>query len=296
MNTPKISLEQWAALKAIVEEGSYAKAAEVLNKSQSTVSYAVQKIEDQLPVQVLMQEGRKAVLTDAGQILYRRAIEVLKLARDTEETARLLAEGWEPELTVAVDVIADIEPLLWAFEALAKVSPITRVRMYETSLSGTEEMLLERKASLVITGKVPPGFMGKKLELVSMIPVAHKHHPLANSKNISENELKNYRQIVLRDTGTKRVQDVGWLGAEQRWTVSHFQTAVSIVQRGLGFAFVPRSAANKLIESGELVVLDLTWQADRSVQLYLVPGSTSTNGPACELLMNEIVERYKNRH
>lgn len=292
MNHPRITLEQWAALKAVVEEGSYAKAAEALNKSQSTVSYAIQKIEEQLPVQVLRQDGRKAVLTAAGEILYRRAVEVLKMARDTEETARLLSEGWEPEITIAVDVIANIEPILWAFEALAKVSPITRVRMYETSLSGTDEMLLENRAALVITPRVPPGYMGKKLETVSMIPVVHKNHVLANKEGISENELKSFRQVVLRDSGTRRQQDVGWLGAEQRWTVSHFQTVLGIVRRGLGFAFVPRSAAKELLESGDLVVLGLEWQAERHIPVYLVPGSTTTNGPATELLMNEIVNRF----
>lgn len=292
MNHPRITLEQWSALKAVVEEGSYARAADALSKSQSTVSYAIQKIEEQLPVKVLRQDGRRSVLTEAGEILYRRAVEVLKLARDTEETARLLSEGWESEITVAIDIIADIEPLLWAFEALAKVSPITRVKMYETSLSGTDEMLLERRVSLAITPRVPPGFMGKKLETVSMIPIVHKHHPLANKKNISENELKTHRQVVLRDSGTKRQQDAGWLGAEQRWTVSHFQTALGVVRRGLGFAFVPRSAAKELLNCGEIVLLDLAWQAERSIPVYLVPGSTTTNGPATELLMDEIVKRF----
>ena len=42
------TLEQWEALIAVVEEGSYAKAAERLNKTQSTVTYGVQKIESLL--------------------------------------------------------------------------------------------------------------------------------------------------------------------------------------------------------------------------------------------------------
>ena len=57
---PKISLEQWAAFKAVVDEGSFAKAAEALNKSQSAVSYAIAKLEEQLPTPVLTQQGRRA--------------------------------------------------------------------------------------------------------------------------------------------------------------------------------------------------------------------------------------------
>ena len=42
---PHISLEQWRALLAVVEAGGYAQAAEALHKSQSAITYAVQKIE-----------------------------------------------------------------------------------------------------------------------------------------------------------------------------------------------------------------------------------------------------------
>src|SRR5258706_351036 len=49
--TPRITLEQWRALQAVVEEGGYAQAAEKLHKSQSTVTYAVQQIQKLLDVQ-----------------------------------------------------------------------------------------------------------------------------------------------------------------------------------------------------------------------------------------------------
>jgi DNA-binding transcriptional LysR family regulator len=43
--TPTISLEQWRALVAVVDEGGYAAAAEGIHKSQSAVTYAVQQVE-----------------------------------------------------------------------------------------------------------------------------------------------------------------------------------------------------------------------------------------------------------
>ena len=50
MNTPRISLEQWRALVAVVEAGGYGQAAEQLHKSQSTVTYAIQKKIIKVPV------------------------------------------------------------------------------------------------------------------------------------------------------------------------------------------------------------------------------------------------------
>ncbi|HEX4596253.1 MAG TPA: LysR family transcriptional regulator, partial [Burkholderiaceae bacterium] len=50
--SPKITLDQWRALMAVVDAGGYAQAAESLHKSQSAVTYAVQKLEAVLGVKV----------------------------------------------------------------------------------------------------------------------------------------------------------------------------------------------------------------------------------------------------
>lgn len=58
---PRITLEQWRALVAVVDAGGYAQAAERLHKSASSVIYAVQKIEALLDVKAFEIHGRKAV-------------------------------------------------------------------------------------------------------------------------------------------------------------------------------------------------------------------------------------------
>src|SRR5690606_3220604 len=109
MNLPKITLEQWAAFKAVVEEGSFARAAEALNKSQSTVSYALARLEEQLPVAVFQRDGRKAELTEAGKVLYRQACHFLGQAGELERAAQYLARGWEAEVTLGVDAATPME-------------------------------------------------------------------------------------------------------------------------------------------------------------------------------------------
>ena len=55
------------SLRAVVEEGNFAKAAERLNKNQSSVSYSLGLLNQQLPVAALQLSGRKAELTATGQ-------------------------------------------------------------------------------------------------------------------------------------------------------------------------------------------------------------------------------------
>src|SRR5208282_4734683 len=102
---PRISLEQWRSLLAVVDAGGYAQAAEVLHKSQSAVTYAVQKIEALLAVKLFKVIGRKAHLTPTGEVMYRRAKALLEEAGTLEGAAGILAAGWEPELRLAVEII-----------------------------------------------------------------------------------------------------------------------------------------------------------------------------------------------
>lgn len=296
--TPKISLEQWSAFKAVVDEGSFAKAAEAMNKSQSAISYALARLEEQLPTPVLVQQGRRAVLTDAGKQLYRHASDLLAQAATLESTAKYLASGWETEVTLAVDALFNMNQVFCALQHYSLAHPETRLRLLETTLSGTEEALLGRQANIVLTGHIPPGFLGTKLGDITMVPLVSASHPLAKRMQtegpLTEMQLRQYRQIVLRDTGTKREQNVGWLRAEQRWTVTHAASSLEAVKSGLGFAFLPRENAKTELETGELVELKLTEMAERFVTLYLIKTARDSAGPATRAIAEELIKGYQN--
>ncbi|MDX1491100.1 MAG: LysR family transcriptional regulator [Pseudohongiellaceae bacterium] len=295
----KVSLENWATLRAVVETGSFAAAAEQLNKSQSSISYAIARLNQQLPEPVLQLKGRRAVLTVQGKVLYRRALALLEHAQRTEDYAQQLAQGIESQVSIALDALIDIQAIIPALDALAQEYPLTRVRILETSLSGTEEALLERQADIVIGSKVPTGFSGVPIKNVEMIPVAHPSHPLLvsldneASKAIDEWQLKAHRQIVLRDTGTKREQDAGWLGSEQRWTVSHFASSLKILRSGIGFAFMPLNWVEDDLKRGTLQRLPLEQDARRIVPLYLMLSSPEKAGPVTQALAKALKHAFE---
>ena len=59
MSLPRITLDQWSALVAVVEAGGYAQASSRLHRTQSTVTYTIKKLEDLLEVKVFELKGRK---------------------------------------------------------------------------------------------------------------------------------------------------------------------------------------------------------------------------------------------
>src|SRR5439155_18414335 len=123
----RITLDQWSAIAAVVEAGSYAKAADKLHKSQSSVTYAVQQVESQLAVKAFKIAGRKAALTPTGELLYRRARYLLDEAAALERSSQRLSAGWEAEVRVAVEVIFPTWLLLDCLDRLGKESPHTRI-------------------------------------------------------------------------------------------------------------------------------------------------------------------------
>ncbi|MFK7864795.1 MAG: LysR family transcriptional regulator, partial [Pseudohongiellaceae bacterium] len=155
MKAPRITVEQWLVFKTVVDAGSYASAAEVLNKSQSSVSYSVSKLNTLLPKPVLSLAGRKAVLTQEGKVLYLHAKQILKAAMNDEAVANAMSIEFEAEVVLAVDVLMQVSALASAFEAFSTQFPNTRIKVLETSLSGTSEALLEKQANLVISGAIP---------------------------------------------------------------------------------------------------------------------------------------------
>ncbi|MDH3325403.1 MAG: LysR family transcriptional regulator [Gammaproteobacteria bacterium] len=296
MKLPKVTLDQWATFKAVVDEGSFAKAAEVLSKSQSSISYAIAKLEEQLPAPVLSLNGRKAVMTEEGKVLYRRASQLLNHAYEVEQTANCLAQGWEAEVIIGLDSIIDMEPLFNSIDRFTEQAPHTRIVLLESTLSGTAELLLEKKANIVLSGQTPPGFLGQPIDSVNMVPVAQTNHPLCRGKrDLTDQDLKQHRQIVVRDSGVKRNQDTGWLGSEQRLTVTHFSHSIQALIRGLGFAFIPSHLAEPFIKTGQLKTLNLSTRAERRIQIYLTLASPDAAGPATQVMRDILIDLYNRR-
>ncbi len=295
MAAPKISLEQWRALIAVVEAGGYAQAAARLHKTQSTVTYAVQKLQSLLQVKAFTVVGRKAHLTPTGEVLYRRGKALLEEADSLEGAAAQLAAGWEPQLRLAVDIVFPTWLLLQCFARFAAERPQISLELYETVLSGTEEALTERRVDLAICGRIPAGFIGDALMRVRFIAAAHPAHPLHQlGRELTLQDLRKHRHLVIRDTGTQR-RPGSWIGAEQTWTVSHKATSIHAACMGLGFAWFPEDTIRGELARGELKTLPLREGAERSAELYLVFADRDYAGPGALRLAEIVREQVKNQ-
>jgi DNA-binding transcriptional LysR family regulator len=278
--SPHISLEQWRCLTAVVEAGGYSQAAEALHKSQSSVTYAVQKLESTLQVRAFEIQGRKAKLTPTGEMLYRRARLLLEEAGAIERAASKASAGWEAEISLAVEILFPTWLMFRCLDRFGVESPQTRIEWFETVLDGTPEALQTGRVDVAISGIIPPGFTAEPLMSVRVIPVANPDHELHRlGRPLELRDLKKHRHIVVRDSGSKRDKKVRTLDVAQRWTVSNMSTSIGAVSRGYGFAWLPEEKIRTELQSGELKELQLRDVREFRQQLYLVFADREGAGP-----------------
>ncbi len=286
MFRPKSTLEQWRIFQAVVEYGGYAQAAEQLNKSQSSLNHAVAKLQQTLGVALLEVRGRKAFLTEAGEVFLRRAKQLTQQMEELELLAHNIHQGWEAEVKLAIELVHPRPVLNRALQLFYPKSRGTQLLLLDTVLTGSVEAITEQQADLVITGSLPKGYIGEPLAEISLVAVCHPQHPLARAGSLlGQHDLSHHLQIVIKDSG-KRPQEVsGWLKADQRWTVNNFHEAIGILLSGLGFGWVPLHLIEPLLAQGRLQRLRLQESSERKFFTHLVVPNLEQLGPSATLLM-----------
>src|SRR5262245_21896521 len=274
-----VTLEQWKSLSSVVDSGGYEKAAEALDKSQSSVTYAVQKLQAELGVKAFEVKGRKAVLTPTGQFLYRRARALVDEAEATERAAKQLSAGWEAEIGIGMDVAFPVWLMLDCLRQFGDESPHTRIELVESVLQGSSEILLKGQVQMTITGLVPQGFLGEPLMRVRFVAVAHPDHPLHKlGRPLTMQDLRAHRQLVIRESDTRRATRPR-LDAAQRWTVTHMTTSMGAASRGYGYAWYPEYRMRDDIAAGAPKPLPMREGGESFAQLYLVFADRDAAGP-----------------
>jgi DNA-binding transcriptional LysR family regulator len=280
---PKTTLEQWAVLSAVIDQGGFAQAARTLNRSQSAVSYAVSRLQDAIGLPLLVIEGRRAVLTPHGRTLLSRARPLVRDLDTVESLARSLKQGWEPELNLVVDAAFPRTGLLRIVAELQRTCPTTQIRLSDVVLSGAEDAILQGLGDVVITSRVPPGFLGDRLLDVTFLAVARSDHALFRvDHELTTEDLVSHVQAVVRDSGTIRPRDEGWLGAERRFTVSSMEASLATVLAGLAYAWLPEHMLTESLRDGTVRRLPLAFGAARSVALQIFAAHRKVLGPAAQ--------------
>jgi len=198
-DVPRMELRHLRYFAAVAAHGSFNGAAQRLHLTQPALSRQVKDLEDELGVR-LFERGKNAVrLTDAGEIFYEEARDLLSRADQAVQRVRggfrneVLRVGYAPSM------VAGIMPrTLERFQAT-----VPRVRIELADLSSREMNAMAREGRLDVlispeaTASELPGFQWTELRRISPVLVMPKTHPLAKLKRIAPTRLRDLALIGL---------------------------------------------------------------------------------------------------
>jgi DNA-binding transcriptional LysR family regulator len=269
-----ISIEVLETLDAIDRRGSFAKAAEELNKATSAISYAVQKLEEQLDISLFQRLGRRSVLTPAGRLILVEGRDILHTTRRLADKAKEVATGWEPRISIGLETLHSYPDFFRVIHDFLQEFPTVEIDISECVLNGGWEALEQGRVDLLVgsPGPVPSqkGYRSFAIGTVELVPViAAKHvladHFFAKKRNKELDDKQNLdsvmgklRRIVIHDTSFSGIARSEGLSSDgQMLYVQNMDQKTHAILAGTGIGNLPKHRIQGYLDEGTLLPLGI---------------------------------------
>lgn len=269
-------------LTVLHKERHFAKAAEKCNVSQSTLSAAIQNLEDSLGQQLLEREHKTFVFTSFGESLVEKT-KVL-LSQTQEWMAFAQSSGNWQEGSLKLGVIPTIAPFLFESLIVSMQSnlPKLQLQLLEDTTENLLESLLEGNVDLLILAlpMKTPGCKQLALGRDHFHLIAHKDDAARFPENINIDMLPESSIFLLEKEHCLTEHAVSACGLAHKaqvspLTASSLHTLVSLVNSQMGYTFLPSMALNQGILNGSNVVpVSSSKEAYREIGLVWRNGTT----------------------
>ena len=267
----KTTLDEWEILHTVVQSGGFAPAAEQLNRAQSTISYAIARMQAHLGVRLFEIKGRKAYLTEAGRALLADAEPHLAGFHQLEQQARSLSRGGESEIRLSVDSIFPNDRLFASLAEFTRQFPYVRPALRQSTFLSADFEFSAHHAQLCVTCLASREFFVKPILDIGMLAVARADHPLHSLKRkLSRAEMLRHTLVMIEGAPGGSSKHQPRSPAQRFLAVSTIDAAIDAVRYGFCFGWLPRFRVQPWLDNGELVPLRLPVGQTREVRVNLV--------------------------
>lgn len=299
VDTDALSFDQLQVFLTAAEQGSFSAAARALGRTQSLVSYAIQRLEEQVGLVLFDRSGYRPVLTAAGHALLPRARRIVGEVGAFHALSRGLATGVEAEVCITVEPVYPMCLLLHAMVEFRARWPAVSTRVLVDSMGAAAEQLLEGHSLLGLLGPVAteiPELELRPATTIAMIPVVAPHHPLAAHRGeVMAEQLRDHVQLVLTDRSPRfavSMKDRG-VFSSQTWRLNDVGAKHAMLLAGLGWGGMPEHLVRADVASGRLVRLDSPyWAPHGAVPLWVCHRRDARLGPAAQWLAAHLASLY----
>ncbi|MCH9688101.1 MAG: LysR family transcriptional regulator [Deltaproteobacteria bacterium] len=263
-----MDFDQLRILLAVLEQGSFTRAAEALGLSQSTVSFQIKALESTVGDR-LLDRGREGVrATAAGQLLRGYAQQLLSLRGEALQQLRAESQGQRGRLRVAASTIPGEYLLPPHLARLRDSHPGVDVHVEVSASSRAISAVLARECDMALVGRRPQhrGLQADPFAEDEVVLVGPTPNPWASAVEQMGREALPGVPLVLRGEGSGTRAAVAQLlthaasepeAAAARVIVESTEAVKRCVRAGLGLGFISRHAVADDLEAGRLEVVPL---------------------------------------
>ena len=245
---------------AVLDKGSFSAAARHIGRVPSAVSMTIANLEADLNLELFDRRGREPQPTSAAKALEAKARFMLQQFELWEAQALALSKGLESRLSLAV--APELLASDWAspLSLLAQRYPSLQVEVLAAPEEDAIRLLHEGRVQLAVVFESPQ-FDNREccqeMARENLLAVIAPQHPaVADGRTLRTEELAEYRQIVVAGRAQNSAPP-RFLQAHQHWPTDSHTAALSMLQAGLGWGYLPESLVKPQLTAGTLVELRL---------------------------------------
>jgi len=256
------------ALKAFVEvakESSFSKASEKLFLTQPAISKRIASLEDELDTKLFDRLGKKVFLTETGNKLLPKAIDILNQANDITRLASNLEHEVKGKLTIGTSHHIGLHRLPPVLKAFIKEHPEVQLDIKfmdsEEACHGVEMGDLEMAVVTL------PQLQSSKLSTQLIWPdplsvLVNTEHPLTELKKVSMQQLAKFPAIIPgKGTYTREILDNAFneysIDLNIAMATNYLETIKMLTIIGIGWTLLPESMQNKELKKIHVTGLKL---------------------------------------
>ena len=199
------------------DAGSFAKAAEALYISSTAVMKQINLLEGSLGVQLFQRTPRGLILTDAGKSYYQDAKYMIQYAKDAQVRAKNAMQSNESVIRIGTSLMTPSQFLMELWPQVHALNPELKFQMvnFDNTPENAREILANLGRNIDLVAGVFDETMlalrccdAMELMRVPICCAVSIYHPLAQKKQLSMEDLRGQRLMLIRRSWSKYVDQL----------------------------------------------------------------------------------------
>lgn len=247
-----MDIKQITYFMAVVQEGSYSRAAEKIQVSQPTLSISIKKLEEELGVKLFYSFNRTQRLTDEGLRLLKGSKQLLNIYQKTIEDVQVTNEQSAGAFTLG------LSPLFGAcffgdlIPSFSDTYPNIKIDMIEDGAYKIDQLIADGKVDIAVTLNTERlvAFESCHFSTQRNVAVLHKSHPLASAQTITVSELREdpfaiFNQDFILHHQIMSACHIAGFHPKIALLSSQWDFMVEIASRNRGISILPKPVLDK---------------------------------------------------